>query len=189
MNTKGLLSLAFLSTLAIAATSVSAEPNLASEKTIFCQLKNNTLTTLVKSSNNKVLPIFHWKEKALPVETDLQQMCDRVAEKLENYLASTANLSDVSFKSVKLENIPTICLSEDNNSCNLVLFTLAPDPEPVETANRVLELILDPKLKDNRIISSERGVQSTSYSISFWELLDLEFEPQLENRGSSFFEP
>lgn len=172
MNIRHLSSLAFLAIIVMATTPAHGESSNSLEKTFFCQTKNNTLTTFAKNENGQVLPIFYWYEKALPTEIKSQKTCDEVAEKLEKFLVPTDNLHTISFQSINLENIPVICLSKNINNCDLVLFTLIPNDKPIETANQVLESILNPKLQKNKVISSERGVQSTAYSVSLWQLLD-----------------
>ena len=175
MKTKYLSSLLATMAIAFLATPVYGESNVPSEPTFFCQTSNNQPTTLAKTKNGEVLPVFHWNKAALPANINLQQTCDRVSEKLENYLVANQNISAVSFKGVKLDNIPVICLAGVKNDCQLVLLTLAPAEKPVSTANEVLESILDPKLQANRVVSQERGLQSTAYPISFWQLLGLKF--------------
>ena len=177
MKINYLSSVSLLATTAIvlAATPAYSEGNLSSETTFFCQTNNNTPTTLAKTNTGQVLPIFHWHEEALPAKLNLQEICNDVSEKLENYLVTEGDLSAISFKSAKLDNIPAICLAGEQNDCNLLLLTLAPAEKPIKTANKVLASILDSKLQENKVISNERGVQSTAYQISFWELLGFRF--------------
>lgn len=182
MRTKHLSSLALVAMLTIATDSVSATPESSSDKSIYCQTKDNIVTTLAKTHDGQAMPIFHWKKQAFRDQANLQQMCDRVSEKMEQYLVAKGNLSTISFTSVKLENIPTICMSEDNYNCNLVLFTLPPAENPVEIADRLLESILDPKLQQGKKASSERGVQSSSYSVDFWQLVDWGFSDSSSNK-------
>ena len=170
-----ILSFAATSAIALANTSVRGESNLSSKKTFFCQTNNNTPTTLAKTNDGQIVPIFHWKPEALPPQTNLQQTCDLVSEKLDNYLVSEEELATVSFKSAKLENIPAICLAGENKNCNLVLLTLLPVEEPIETANGLLESILDPQLQANKAAHNDRSIQSTAYPIDFWQLLGLGF--------------
>ncbi len=177
MKINYLSSLSLLATgaIALAATPAYSEANLSSGTTFFCETNNNTPTTLAKTNTGEVLPIFHWNEEALSAKTNLQEMCNEVSEKLENYLVAEEDLSSISFKSAKLDNIPAICLAGEQNDCNLLLLTLAPTEKPIKTANKVLESILDPKLQENKIVSNERGIQSTAYKINFWELLGFRF--------------
>lgn len=175
MKTKYLTSLLATTAIAFLATPVYGESNVSSEPTFFCQTSNEQSTTLAKTKNGEVLPVFHWHQATLPANINLQQTCDLVSEKLDDYLVANQSLSTASFKGAKLDNIPVICLAGANNECQLVLLTLAPAEKPVSTANEVLESILDPKLQTNRVVSRERGLQSTAYPISFWQLLGLKF--------------
>ena len=147
------------------------ESTAASQKTFFCQADETMPTTLAKASNGENIPIFNWNREVFPAETNLQAICDRVSENLENYLVSENNLSFVRFTTTQMDHIPLICLTGAENNCNLVLLTLDPAEEPIEAANLVLDAILNPQLQNKKVISSERGVQSTSYTVSLWQLL------------------
>ena len=146
-----------------------------SEKTFFCQAEENSLATLAKTSNGENISIFNWNREAFPFDTNLREICDTVSEKLEDYLASEDKLSSLGFKTTKIAHIPTICLTDTENNCNLVLLTLKPAEDPIKTANLVLDSILNPQLKGEKTKSIERGVQSTSYTVSLWDLLGLNF--------------
>ena len=143
----------------------------SSEATISCQENEGIPTTIAKTKNGNLQPIFHWKSEALPAETDPEQLCNTASQQLENYVDSSNDLSSVNFKSTKLDKIPIICATGKSNDCNLVLITLPPAEKPVEAANLVLESILEPKLQNNKFISNERGVQSIYYKINLWQLL------------------
>lgn len=162
-------------TIALATTTAYGESKLSSEKTFFCQNHNNTFTTLAKTEDGEIIPIFHWREQALPSETNLEQTCNEVSRKLENYLISHGDLTKINFKPARLENIPAVCLAGENNDCNLILMSLSPVEKPLETANEVLKSTLDPQLQTNKQVSHERGVQSIYYSVNLWQLLGLEF--------------
>ena len=60
-------------------------------------------------------------------------------------------LSPIGFKATNLENLPTVCLTENDNECQVVLFTLPPAEQPLQTANVVLDSILVPELQENKI--------------------------------------
>ena len=143
----------------------------SSETTFFCQTNEGISSTIAKTNKGNLQPIFHWKSEALPEETNPEQLCNTASQQLENYLASESDLSSVNFKSTKLDRIPIICATGEGNDCNLVLLTLPPAQKPVDTANLVLDSILEPKLQVNRFISNERGVQSIYYKINLWQLL------------------
>ena len=143
----------------------------SSETTFFCQADEGIPTTIAKTQNGNLQPIFYWKSEALPEGTNPQQLCNNASQQLENYLASENDLSSVSFKSTKLDKIPVICATGKSNECNLVLLTLPPADNPVEAANVVLDSVLEPQLQAKRFISNERGVQSIYYKINLWQLL------------------
>lgn len=169
-------SLLVVGMIAAATTAAYGESNLlSSEKTFFCQTNDNISSTLAQTSDGEIIPIFHWRQEALPSETNLQQTCNEVSQKLEDYFVSHGDLSAVTFKPTKLENIPTICLAGENNDCNLLLLSLAPVEKPLHTANEVLESILDPQLQTKKKVSYERGVQSVYYRVDLWRLLGLNF--------------
>ena len=141
------------------------------EPTFFCQVNEGIPTTIAKTKNGELQPIFHWKSETLPEKPNPEQLCNTASQQLENYLASENDLFSVSFKSTKLDKIPVICATGNRNDCNLVLLTLPPAEKPIDTANLVLASILEPKLQDNKFISNERGVQSIYYSINLWQLI------------------
>lgn len=162
--------------IAAVTTAAHGESNLlSSEKTFFCQTNNKISSTLAKTSDGEILPIFNWKQEALPSETDLQQTCNDVSQKLENYFVSHGDLSSLTFKPTQLENLPVICLAGENNECNFLLLALGPNEKPLNTANELLESILNPQLQANKKMSYERGVQSIYYSVDLWQLLGLKF--------------
>ena len=178
MKIKHLSLLPFLTAIAvlIGATSANGESDLSSSaKTFVCETEGDTPTTLAKISNGETQPIFYWDNEALPADANPEQLCNSVAQQLENHLMIEDKLSPIGFKATNLENLPTICLTENNNACQKVLFTLAPAQKPLQTANSVLDSILAPELQENKIASRERGVQSYYYQIDIWSLLGLKF--------------
>jgi hypothetical protein len=177
MKIKKLSSLPLLTAIAIFSSTnpVHSESKLPSEQTFFCQTDEDTPTTVAKSSNGELQPIFHWKSTALPPNTNPEAICSRVSQQLENYLVSQNNLSTMGFKSTKLENIPIICATDKDNNCQTVLLSLNPVENPVQTANSVLNSTLDSQLQKNKITSRDRGVQSFAYQVNFWQLLGLNF--------------
>ncbi len=149
----------------------AAESTNSSEKTFFCQANGTMPTTLAKASNGEDITIFNWNQEVFPPGANLQAICDDVSEKLENYLVSENNLSSVGFKTARMDYIPAICLTDAEKNCNVVLLTLDPVEKPIEAANLVLDSILNPQLKREKVTSSDRGVQSNSYTVSLWDLL------------------
>lgn len=178
MKIKHLSLLPFLTTIAVvlAATYANGESDLSSSaKTFVCQADGDTPTTLAKISNGETKPIFYWQDEALPADTDPEQLCNSVSEQLETHLTGEDKLSPIGFKATNLENLPTVCLTENDNECQVVLFTLPPAEQPLQTANLVLDSILVPELQGNKIAARDRGVQSYYYQIDIWSLLGLKF--------------
>ena len=153
---------------------VCSESSGSSKISFFCQSQEGIPTTIVKTENGNMQPIFYWRSEAFPTEVNAQQLCDRVSQQLESNLSSDSDLSFLGFKSTKLEKLPVICTTDNNNNCNLVLFTLPPTEKPVETGNFVLASILEPQLQNNKFISGDRGVQSIYYKVNLWQLLGLQ---------------
>ena len=161
--------------LALGASSSRAESSSVSKLNFSCQINEGIPTTVAqKSGEEDTLPVFHWKNEALPNSIDPQQLCARVSAKLEDHSAQGYDLSTVGFSSAEQAGLPAICATgKDNGDCSLVLFTLAPADNPVNRANEVLNAILDKSLQSNKRVSSDRGVQSIAYQVNFWEVLDL----------------
>ncbi|MGK7895301.1 MAG: COP23 domain-containing protein [Xenococcus sp. (in: cyanobacteria)] len=170
MNIQRLLGRSLLASAIVIIGTTSASGQ-SSETIFFCQTNEEIPTTVAQTKNGNLQPIFHWKSDALPEGTNPDQLCNTASQQLENYLASESDLSAVNFKSTKLDKIPVICATGETNDCNLVLLTLPPSEQPIETANLVLDSILEPQLQGNRLISNERGVQSIYYKINLWQLL------------------
>ncbi|MGK7895380.1 MAG: COP23 domain-containing protein [Xenococcus sp. (in: cyanobacteria)] len=150
---------------------VYGQSTSSSEKTFFCQADETMPTTLAKASNGEDTLIFNWNKEVFPPESNVQEICDSVSEKLENYFTSKNNLSSLSFQTTQIGSIPAICLTDAEKNCNLVLLTLGLAEEPLETANLVLDSILNPQLQEKKAVSSQRGVQSTLYTVNLWDLL------------------
>ena len=171
-----LLSLLAASMIVSVTNPANGESTVSSQKTFFCQADETMPTTLAKASNGENIAIFNWNREVFPPGTDLEAICTNVSEKLENYVTSEdnlPNLSSLSFKTTQLDHIPAICVTDTEKNCNLVLLTLDPVEEPLETANLVLNSILNPQIQEQQAASSERGVQSTFYTVSLWDLLGL----------------
>ena len=170
----------FVTSMMVSVTNLAyAESTNPSEKTFFCQTDETMSTTLAKASNGENIPIFNWNQEVFPPGANLQAICDTVSDKLENYLASENNLSSLRFQTTRMDYIPAICVTDAEKNCNLLLLTLEPAEEPIQAANLVLDSILNPQLKEKKVTSNERGVQSNSYTVSLWDLLGLNFiEPK-----------
>lgn len=175
MKIKYLVGLPLLTAIAIfwGTTPVHSESKLPSEPTFFCQTNGDTPTTVAKTNNGAIKPIFHWKNAALPPDTNPEQLCSSVSQQLENYLLSQNDLSSMGFKSTNLDSIPIICATDRDNNCQTVLLSLSPVEKPVQTANSILNSTLDSQLQENKIASRDRGVQSHYYQVNFWQILGL----------------
>ncbi|GAB4527385.1 MAG: hypothetical protein Tsb0014_08100 [Pleurocapsa sp.] len=161
--------------IVLGTTPAGGESPLSSEKTFTCQTEADTPVTLAKTSNGEMQPIFHWNSSALPDDADGKQLCQDVSQQLDNYFTSEHDFSFIGFKGTSLENLPTVCLTGQENECQLVLFTLSPSEKPVQVANLALDSILDPQLQSDKIAYRDRGVQSYYYRVNFWSLLGLKF--------------
>ena len=173
MKTKYISACLATGLLALGASPSWAESSSASKLSFSCQDNQGIPTTVAhKSSEESALPVFHWKTEALPTSMDAQQLCDRVSAKLEDYSAQGYDLSG--FSSAEQAGLPAICATDGkNDQCSLVLFTLAPADNPVNMAHGVLSTILDKSLQANKLVSSDRGVQSFSYQVNFWDMFGL----------------
>lgn len=163
----------FSPVFAAAAIALGTPPALSDSaptqgKTIFCQIRNGTPTTIARTADGESLPLFHWRTDALPDSLNPQQLCQDVSEKLQNYYAEGGQIS--SFRTHEQAGLPAVCAEATVGRCSLVLFTLAPTGNLVES-NNVLDGILDSKLKQGQIPLTERGVQSHGYQVSLWDLL------------------
>lgn len=170
MNIKTLSPIIAAAAIAVGATPAMSEAN-APEANIFCQMQGNTPTTVARTQNGDLMPIFHWKNEALPVSMNGQQLCQDVANKLENHFASGREV--VAFSSHDLM-LPTVCAEETLNQCDLVLFTLPPtENSAIDESNRVLDEILDSRFKTETTASTKRGVQSTRFEMpqGLWQLI------------------
>ncbi|MEM9272044.1 MAG: COP23 domain-containing protein [Cyanobacteria bacterium P01_F01_bin.143] len=175
MKYLSLLSLLTTSAIALGTNPSYSEALGSSEKTFFCQADATTTTTLAKTIHGENVTIFNWDSEAFPTNTNLQELCENVSEKLDNYLTSENNLSLGNLSTTQMDNIPAICLSDAENSCDLVLFTLEPKTEAIAAANLVLDSILNPQLKQQKVTPNKRCIQPKTYSISLWTLLGLNF--------------
>ncbi len=184
MSLKYISSLATLGVMAIAASSVMAESDVSNSGKFAC-INENGASVTVSQIHGESKPVFHWQGNLLESSgVNATELCNDVAIRLNeyvaaNYTADNANSAQtLSFRADQQLGLPTICATDNpTGSCQAILFTLSPTDKPVQTANNLLTEILDKDLQSNKIgsQSSERGVQSISYSIS---ILDLIFGPK-----------
>lgn len=179
MKIKYISALLTTSAIVLGASSGWAETSSEPRLNFACQIKEGVPTTVAQKADGDIsVPVFHWKNEALPVESDAQQLCARVSAKLEDYSAQGYDLSNIGFGGAEQVGLPAICTTGGvNQDCSLVLFTLAPAEQPVRVANEVLSAILDKNLQGNKRVSKDgkRGVQSFSYEVDFWQMLGLKF--------------
>lgn len=153
----------------------SEEPQL----NFSCQVTEGVPTTVAMNTETDAqLPIFHWKKEALETKSNdsPEELCNMVADKLENYSAQGYDLSQINFVgTVVQDELPAICANAAESGCGKVLLTLSPnkDVAPATVASDVVGLILDKNLNPQKTESRERGVQSISYRVDFWSLLGL----------------
>lgn len=152
-------------------TIVITSPTVASDPVFSCQLKEDSLTTVVTTHDDLWQPVFHWNRGRIATLANPQQLCDSVSLKLNNYLAGGNELSSVTFKAQEHMGLPAICVAEQDQQCGLLLLTLEPSSRPDLSANDTLALILDQDLQTSPIKSQDRGLQSTAYKVDFWKLL------------------
>ena len=169
MNLKSLSPICAGVAIAMSATPVFAESSISSNRIIFCEDSHGVLTTMARTAEGKNLPIFHWQSKSLPKSFNLQQLCNNVSAKLDNYITQGSVLS--SFGSYEQLGLPTICAEAESARCSLVLFTLPPTDNPINQSNKVLENILDNQFKQEKQVSNVRGIQSIHYRASVFGLL------------------
>ena len=181
MKNQYLLSLATFATVTLGTISIVSKPAIASDAEFECLLNQETPTTVVKTSNGAEQPIFHWNLNEESVSKTPEELCNSVTQKLNNYIAEGNDLSSLTFNAsnffgddLDAGNFPAVCISSETEPCKLALFTLKPSEDP-RIASAALDSILDPALQSTAVKpkSQDRGFQSTSYKVNFWDLLGL----------------
>jgi hypothetical protein len=160
--------------IALVAYPAIAESADAPELNFACQMNGGIPTTVAQDvTSGKTLPIFNWKQEALShIASDTpQQLCENVTSKLQMQSKNGYDLSQITFVGTEQAGLPTICASV-GKTCSTVLFTLRATEEPVNDAQDVVVAILNPDLQENKTVFKDRGVQSTSYEVNFWELFN-----------------
>ena len=178
MKSQYLLSLSTFFTVTLGIISLNEKSAIASDATFDCQSNRETPATIIKTNNGAEQPIFHWNLDAETVSATPEELCSSVTEKLNNYILEGNDLSSLTFKALSIfpENsaspsLPGVCIAGEDGSCNLILFTLNPSPNP-RVASTALDSILDPALQSIAVKPKlrDRGFQSTSYKVNFWDL-------------------
>ncbi|MEM8831378.1 MAG: COP23 domain-containing protein [Cyanobacteria bacterium P01_G01_bin.19] len=173
--------------LVTGAISLSASPAIANSSdtpqfNFACQTNNGVPSTVAQSPDGeKTLPIFNWKQDALANKTlsSPQELCDDVTAKLEGYSTGGYDISQISFVGTQInEGLPAICATTAGTKCSKVLFTLDRTVNSKNVAQDVVAAILNPQLQGNKTEYNDRGVQSTSYEVNFWDLFNLNFAPK-----------
>lgn len=181
MKSQYLLSLSTAATLASGMILVWEKPSTASDATFYCQSNQETPATVAKTSSGAEQAIFHWNLDAETVSAVPKELCTSVTQKLNDYMLAGNDLSSLTFQASRIfpedpaiSSLPAICVADENGACGLSLFTLAPSNNPA-IANVTLDSILDPALQSARVEpkTRDRGFQSTSYEVNFWDLLGI----------------
>ena len=167
------------SATAVISTIAITKPALASEATFHCQANGEVPTTVIKSSSGTEQSIFNWELNPEQVAATPDELCNSVTQKLNDYTSAGNDLSSLTFRGSTvfnddedLSSLPAVCISGETEPCKIPLFTLKPSEDP-SVASNVLNSILDPALQNRAVKSGDRGFQSTSYEVNFWDLLGL----------------
>ena len=177
MKTKYLSALLVTGAIALGTSPAMADSSDAPQLNFSCQVTEGIPTTVAQPvGSEEKLPIFHWNDEALSLKSSSspQQLCNSVSAKLEDYSAQGYDLSQISFIGTEQAGLPVICANTAGGpECSKVLLTLGAAEQPAIVANDVVTAILDPSLQQDKEVYKDRGVQSTSYQVNFWQLLGL----------------
>jgi Circadian oscillating protein COP23 len=174
MKIKYLYTLLATGAISLAAYPAIAESADAPQLNFACQMNEGIPTTVAQDpKSGKTLPIFTWKQEALShIASDTpQQLCENVTSKLQMQSENGYDLSQITFFGTQQADLPTVCASV-GKTCSTVLFTLRATEDPANDAQDVVVAILNPNLQENKIVYTDRGVQSTSYQVNFWDLFN-----------------
>ena len=185
MKAKYISTLLVTSAVALAASPAIADSSDAPQFNFACQMADGVPTTVAQDSKTgETRPIFNWKQEILANKTPSspKELCDNVTAKLEGYSTDGYDLSRISFVGTKIgDNLPAICAtSSGGRDCKKVLFTLnsASTVTSPNIAQDVVTALLNPNLQGNKVVFNDRGVQSTSYQVNFWDLFNLNLAPK-----------
>ena len=183
MKSQYLLSLSTSATLALGMTLLGGKPSIASDAVFHCQPDQATPITVARTSSGAEQAIFHWNLDAETVSSAPKELCTSVAQKLNNYILEGNDLSSLTFQASRvfpedpsISSLPAICVADAEGACGLSLFTLKPSNSPT-IASATLDSILDPALQSTKVEpkSRDRGFQSISYEVNFWDLLGIKW--------------
>ena len=179
MKSQHLLFLPTLTTLVLGMVVIEGKSAVASDAMFHCQSNQAAFSTVAKTSSGAEQPIFHWKLDPATTSNTPEELCNSVTQKLNEYISAGNDLSSLTFKASTVFNddeamtsSPAVCVEGEGDPCKLPLFTLNPS-DNLNAAGDALDLILDPALQSSAVKSQDRGFQSTSYKVNFWDLLGL----------------
>ncbi len=173
----------FTTTAMFLATPAIANPPDHPQLNFSCQVTEGVPTTIAQFVGSEVqLPIFHWKPEVLTMNLPdtPEQLCNLVAKKLEDYSAQGYDLSRINFIGTQQNNLPILCANVGGSNCSKVLLTLRPVEQPALVADNLVNTILDENLRLKKSEYRSTEVQSISYQVDFWSLL--ESKPKLSGR-------
>lgn len=132
-------------------TTVYGEQNkITSKINFFCKNNEGNLSTMVKNIDGSLQPIFHWKQAAFESDTNLSELCEVSSVRLNEYTARNSdNLSSLNLIPRSNGGLSVICLSEEFENCDFLLFATASGEDPLVDSYDILKTILDDEFKDN----------------------------------------
>ena len=186
MKARHISTLLVTGAISLAASPAIADSSDAPQFNFACQMNDGVPTTVAQDvESGATEPIFNWKKEVLANKTSStpQELCDNVTAKLEGYSTEGYDLSQISFVGTNIADsgLPAICAtSAGGRDCKKVLFTLNSSStiDAPNIAQDVVTALLNPALQDNKVVFNDRGVQSTSYKVNFWELFNLSLAPK-----------
>ncbi|MCC0177705.1 hypothetical protein I4641_12015 [Waterburya agarophytonicola K14] len=173
MKTKLFSTLLVTGAISLGAAPAIAESTEAPQFNFACQMSEGVPTTVAQNAEGETRAVFNWKEETLAYRTPStpKELCDNVSRDLQEYSNNGYDLSQITFVGTEQAGLPTICATTAGNKCSKVLFTLTRDEQAANVANDVVTAILNPELQGKVVASyNDRGVQSTSYEVNFWDL-------------------
>ena len=174
MKIKHLSTLLVTGAISLGAAPAFADSPEAPQLSFACQVTDGVPITVAQSTNGETKTVFNWKEEPLAHKTTSspKELCDNVTAKLNDY-ATDYDFSNVKFVGTEQFGLPTICATTTTENCSKVLFTLKPQTQPALEADSVVTALLSPELQGKKKEGfNDRGVQTTSYEVNFWDLFN-----------------
>ncbi len=168
MKTKYLLALLTTTAMFLATPAITNPPD-DPQLNFSCQVIEGVPTTIAQFAGSEIqLPIFYWKPEVLTMNLPdtPQQLCNLVAEKLEDYSTQGYDLSTINFIGTHQNNFPIICANVEGTSCSKVLLILRPAEQPVLVADNLVNAIFAQNLQLKKFEYINTEVQSISYEVS-----------------------